>query len=296
MRRIAAIGMFDGLHSGHRFLLGFLKQEAAARRLFPSVVTFERHPLEHIAPDRAPRLLMSPGEKIAAIRSEGIDSVILLHFDERMRRMSAPEFMEMLHRDYDVDCLVVGYDHRFGRDRSQGFDDYVDIGAEIGMEVVRAPEKEGASSSAVRRLLADGDVGAAAAILGRPYTIRGVVVTGKQLGRTIGFPTANLSVGDSRRLIPAAGVYAADVTIDCDSTPRRAMLNIGHRPTVDSPEAPLSVEVHVIGYSGDLYGHSMSVAFLRRLRDEVRFPSIELLKRQLQDDSRAALECDPAVI
>lgn len=289
-RRIAAIGMFDGVHAGHKYLIRFLIDEGRRRGLVPAVVTFERHPLELVAPERAPYMLMDVRAKVDALRKAGVEDVVLLHFDGPLRSMTAEEFMTMLYRHYDVACLVVGYDHRFGRDRSESFDDYVRIGADIGIDVVRAPEKAGASSSIVRKLLKEGDVGAAAAILGAPYTITGVVVAGKQLGRTIGFPTANLSPVDRRQLIPAGGVYAAEVRIDGNNRHIRAMLNIGQRPTVDGGGAPLSIEVHVIGYEGNLYGHSMEVSFLRRLRDEMKFPSIDALRAQLEIDRREALK------
>ena len=282
--------MFDGVHAGHKFLLNFLRTEALRRGLVPAVVTFVRHPFELVAPERAPLMLMDVADKVSALRREGIEDIILLNFDEPLRSMSAAEFMAMLHHHYSVDCLVVGYDHRFGRDRRESFDDYARIGREIGLDVLKAPEKAGASSSIIRSLLNDGDVGAAAAILGSPYTLSGVVVAGKQLGRTIGFPTANLSLSDNRRLIPARGVYAAEVRIEGKNASMRAMLNIGSRPTVDVSGASLSVEVHVIGYEGNLYGRRMEVAFIRRLRDEKKFPSLEALRRQLEADREEALK------
>lgn len=282
--------MFDGVHAGHKFLLSFLREEAHRRGLVPAVVTFERHPLELVAPERAPYMLMEVTDKVSALRREGIEEVILLHFDGPLRSMSAAEFMAMLHVNYGVDCLVVGYDHRFGRDRRESFEDYVRSGWQIGLEVLKAPEKAGASSSIIRNLLNEGDVGAAAVILGAPYTLSGVVVAGKQLGRTIGFPTANLSLSDKRRLIPARGVYAAEVKIEGQPVSMRAMLNIGSRPTVDAYGAPLSVEVHVIGYEGNLYGRRMVVAFIRRLRDEMKFPSLEALRQQLEADREEALK------
>lgn len=287
--RIAAIGMFDGVHAGHRSLLGYLRREGELRHLKAAVVTFNNHPAELVAADRAPRLLMTPRDKIGALRAEGVEDIILLHFDEALRRLSAREFMTMLHASYGVDCLVVGYDHRFGRDRLDGFDDYVAIGREIGLEVIRAPEESGFSSTAVRDSLLCGHVEAATALLGRTYYIDGTVVAGKRLGRTIGFPTANLAPLSDRILIPARGVYVADVSIDGSPALRRSMLNIGHRPTVDSPDAPDTIEVHVIDYEGDLYGHLMRVHFLHRLRSERAFGSLESLRKQLCADRDAAI-------
>lgn len=282
--------MFDGVHTGHRVLLDFVGEQGMARGLHPAVITFENHPAEVVAPDRAPRLLSAPTQKLRMLRAAGVSDIILLHFDEALRRLSASEFMNMLHTDYNVDCLVIGYDHRFGRDRSEGFEQYVDIGKTIGMEVLRAPELAGASSSEIRRNLSYGRVEEAAALLGRPYYIDGTVVAGKRLGRTIGFPTANLQPTDNRVLIPKRGVYVADVLIDDETTLRRAMLNIGHRPTVDADGAPDTIEVHVLNYNGDLYGHVMRVYFLHRLRSEQAFDSLDSLRDQLTIDRQAAAE------
>ncbi len=290
MNRIAAIGMFDGVHTGHRVLLDYLEEQGRARGLHPAVITFENHPAEVVAPERAPRLLSDATQKLHLLRAAGVTDIILLHFDDALRRLSAKEFMSMLHTDYKVDCLVIGYDHRFGRDRSEGFEQYVEIGRDLGVEVLRAPELAGASSSQIRRLLSEGRVGEASELLGRPYYIDGTVVAGKRLGRTIGFPTANLQPTDKRLLIPRRGVYVADVRIDDEPMPRRAMLNIGHRPTVDKEGAPDTIEVHVLDYSGDLYGHIMRVYFLHRLRSEQAFDSLEGLRIQLAKDRKAAAE------
>ncbi len=289
MRRIAAIGMFDGLHAGHMLLLNFLVSQSVLRDLQPAVITFDNHPVELVEPSRAPRLLMTASQKLEAIRKAGISDIILMHFDESLRQLTAADFMQLLHDVYRVDCLIVGYDHRFGHNRSGGFDDYVRIGETIGMQVLRAPEMPGVSSSIVRKLLNDGRVDEAAHLLRRPYFIDGTVVAGRRLGRTIGFPTANLQPLDVRMLVPARGVYVADVSIDGESILRRAILNIGHRPTVDtSPDAQDTIEVHVLDYDADLYGHTMRVCFLCRLRSEQRFPDLVSLKQQLIDDSAAA--------
>ncbi|MDE7124969.1 MAG: riboflavin biosynthesis protein RibF [Muribaculaceae bacterium] len=241
-----------------------------------------------IAPERKPCLLMSSEEKSRAIQEEAITSVIMLRFNDGIRNMSARKFMEFLHDLHAIDCLVIGYDHRFGYGRNDSFDDYVTIGKEIGIDILRAPEYPGVSSSFVRELLSGGRVADAAQLLGRPYFIEGIVVSGKKLGRTIGFPTANIRLLSDRVIVPGRGVYVADICIDGEECRRRAMLNIGHRPTVDAPDAADTIEVHVIGYSADIYGHTMKVWFLDRLRSEQRFDSIESLRKQLQDARRAA--------
>lgn len=286
MSKIAAIGMFDGVHSGHRTLLDFLDGEGRRRRLGTMVVTFDGHPLSLVDPGRAPGLLMDAGRRRQALLDAGVDEVVMLHFDDGMRRMDAAGFMSMLHDRYGVSCLVVGYDHRFGHGRAEGFDDYVRIGRVLGMDVLRAPEQEGVSSSAIRAALCGGDIAGANAMLGYRYEISGRVGHGRQLGRTIGFPTANLCA-EAGRLVPKRGVYAAEVMVDGDGVWRMAMLNIGHRPTVEGSDcAPVSVEVHIIGFCRDIYGHRIAVRFIGRLRDEMRFGSVEALRQQLEEDRR----------
>ncbi|MGN0218999.1 MAG: riboflavin kinase, partial [Muribaculaceae bacterium] len=193
-----------------------------------------------------------------------------------------------------VATLVMGFNHRFGHDRPATREQYVEAGRAVGVDVVFAEPYDGdggenVCSSAIRTALTAGDVAAANRMLGRPYSLRGKVVGGKQLGRKIGFPTANISTDDSL-LIPARGVYAVDVTLD-DGEKRRGMLNIGVRPTVDGSVAPVTtLEVNIFDWDGSLYGRKIEVAFLVRLRDERRFDGIEQLKKQLDEDRRAALD------
>lgn len=290
-RRAAAVGMFDGVHPGHRHLLALVKEEARRRGLVPSVVTFMRHPSILLTPQCPVRLLTPAETRFGLIHADGIADVIALDFDEKLRLMSARDFLSMLHNDYGVDCLVVGFNNRFGHDRTFGFDDYRRFGLEMGMEVILATEVEGlkVSSSRIRRSLAEGDVEAAARMLGRPYSIDGRIVGGRRLGRTIGFPTANIELLHSEVLLPKGGVYAVEVrdASAADGRVYAAMLNIGSRPTVNDDRSDVTAEVHLLDFDGDLYGHELGVAFRARLRDERRFGSVEELREQLQADADA---------
>lgn len=286
---MAAVGMFDGVHRGHRFVIRRLAEEAEARGLKPLAVTFSRHPLSVIAPDREPKLLTSPDEKRRLLLEAGAAGVVMLDFTPELRAMTAAGFMRMLRDEHSVAAMMVGYDHRFGSDSPRCPADYAGIGREEGVEVVVAPPMpcEGAqvSSSAVRRMLGEGDVEGAAGALGRLYSIDGTVVAGRQLGRTIGFPTANISV-DPLRMIPATGVYAARVHTS-DGTIHGAMVNVGHRPTVDN-QGELSIEANIFGFDGNLYGSTIGLEFAARIRDERRFPDLEALKSAIAADSAAA--------
>lgn len=293
---IATVGMFDGVHLGHRSLIGELIGHGQSRGLRPVVFTFDRHPLALISPDRAPLSLGSTAERVSLIRSAGIEDVEVLTFDQQLRSLDARGFITMLRDRYDVRAMLMGFNHRFGSDRLQDFGEYAAIGASLGVEIIRASEwshdacDENICSSGIRRALQRGDVGCAAMMLGRPYSLAGKVVGGQRLGRRLGFPTANIEPVEVRQQIPAAGVYAVDVAMP-DGTVRRGMVNIGYRPTVDrSAEPALSIEVHIMDWDGDLYGSMLSLGFLSRLRGEMRFDSLEALKEQLSRDREDALK------
>lgn len=290
---VATIGMFDGVHQGHRFLLEQVKSEASARGLSTLVVTFAEHPLSLIDPSLAPRRLTGNDTRRRLLLDAGIDCVETLVFDSDLRAMTAGAFMSYLRGRYGVEVLVMGFNHRFGHDRLATRGQYIAAGRAAGVDVVFAePCTAGAHicSSAIRTALSSGDIALANSMLGRPYRLRGRVVDGKRLGRTIGYPTANISLNDSAMLVPARGVYAVDVTLP-DGLVKRGMLNIGVRPTVDDSVCPVTtLEVNIIGWSGSVYGETLDVAFVARLRDERRFDGVGELKKQLDDDRRAALE------
>lgn len=282
-KKIVTTGTFDGVHKGHRKVLDFMKERGAALGLSPAVVTFDRHPLEVISPERAPKLLMTPDDRDAALSSLGVE-VVRLAFDESLRRLTAAQWLRRMHRA-GVEEVVVGYDNTFGCDgRSLRMEDYFRLGRDEGMAVEEAPLLPGVSSTLVRDALADGRVEDAARMLGRPYMLTGTVVHGRHLGHKLGFPTANVDCG-SRLAIPAPSVYAADVVLPYGSL-RKAVVNIGTRPTVDNG-SDISVEAHIPGFSGDLYGKTVSLRFLRRLRDEHRFGSLDELQAAIRADIEA---------
>lgn len=283
----AAVGTFDGLHLGHAEVLRMMRDEAGKRNLEPLAVTFDRHPLSLIAPERAPSAITSLERKEKLIRKAGVRPVVL-PFDGRMRSTTAYEWMRLLHDRYGVTLLVVGYDNTFGSDGvNMSISDYRDIGKEIGIEVIEAPYVAGVSSSAIRKAIASGDIEKAAGMLGRPFSLSGHVVEGNKLGRTIGFPTANLKPAPGI-VIPGKGVYAAKATLP-DGSVADAMVNIGVRPTIRRGNSP-TIEAHIINWKGDLYGKRIKLDFYSRLRDEQQFNSIDALRKQLRLDLEHTLK------
>lgn len=289
--RIATIGMFDGVHRGHRFLLSKLEEEAERRGMEPLTVTFSHHPMRVISPEKEPAPLTHPDEKTALLASSGRMTVVRLDFDESLRQLKAADFMAMLRDRYGVKAILMGYDHHFGHDRLKKIEDYVKAGESIGIEVIAAPPLPGEtriSSSYIRRIIAEGKMEEATVALGRPYSLEGIVEKGKQIGRTLGFPTANIRLTHDRRLLPASGVYAVLVTLP-QGIMKGGMLNIGTRPTVDCSEKPkTTVEVNIFDFSGLIYGEKITVDFIKRIRQEKKQTNIKELQRQLQKDKVAA--------
>ncbi len=290
---VATIGFFDGVHGGHRFLIRQVREAAALRGLASAVITFPEHPRAVMHPDFHPELLTTCNEKLELLAQTGIDRCVLLDFTPELAALSARQFMEMLHGQYAIRALVIGYDHRFGHGRSEGFDDYVRYGHELGMEVLPAeayhlPTSDcplPVCSSSVRRLLREGDVASAARYLGYPYFLNGIVVGGFRMGRRIGYPTANLQVNDECKIIPARGVYA--VRVEVDGCIYGGMLNIGCRPTFDNG-ANATIEAHIFDFKSDIYNHSLRLFFVQRIRSERKFASVEELVAQLHQDAEIA--------
>lgn len=293
-RRIGAVGMYDGVHRGHLFLLDYLHLEAEQRHLSPVAITFRDHPLTIVRPEDAPKLISTPDDKIELLHEAGAEDVIILDFDEKMRYMTARRFLAMLQKRWAIDALVVGFNNRFGSDRVEDIDQYRAIGKEVGIDILEAPEYKGigspVSSSIIRRLLNEGKLDEANTALGHPFTIRGKVVDGRRLGRTLGFPTANVSPNISNQLLPSFGVYAA-IAVTPDGVRHQAVVNVGKRPTVEAtPEtAPVTIEAHLINYAGYLYGSELLVQFMHRIRDEHKFASIDKLRKALENDKRKAM-------
>ena len=285
---IATIGFFDGVHIGHCHLINMLKKVARERGVESCVITFDRHPRQVVQSEWCPEMLTTLEEKTQLLEATGIDRCEVLHFDREMANQSAHDFMlHTLKEKMGVSILVTGYDNRFGHNRSEGFEDYVRYGKEIGIEVIKGEEltdgSNNVSSSSIRRMLKEGRIEDATRCLGREYQLTGTVVGGEHIGRTIGFPTANIRPNDSNKLIPEKGVYAVDVWSENeDFSSRRAMLNIGTRPTFDGKAT--TIEVHIPHFEGNLYGSTLTIAFIRKIRDERKFDSPEALVEQLNKD------------
>ncbi len=294
MEKAVTIGTFDGVHRGHQLVLDTLKEEAARQGLQPVAISFDRHPLELIAPERAPGNLMSTSRKAELIRQEGVEPLIL-PFTEQLRNMRAYDWLDYIHRKYGVRLLIAGYDNTFGSDGiDMSIADYKAMGEAIGIEVIAAPEVEGVSSSAVRKAVKAGDIAKAIDLLGHRPELEGRVAPGFHVGHEIGFPTANLQIS-SRNVVPAAGAYAARAFIEGYSDSYPAMVNIGYRPTFEgtSKESKhLTVEAHIIGMEDALYGKNVRLEFLARLRDEKKFGSVEELKEQLWRDRERVLSME----
>lgn len=376
---VATIGFFDGVHRGHRYLINKVMERAHAHAQQSMVITFDQHPREVLQSDYQPQMLTTLNTKLRLLHETGVDRVEVLHFTRQLAALSARQFMaQVLKERLGVTTLVIGYDHRFGHNRAEGFDDYVRYGKELGIEVVqsseltvhidrycppasvsseapfasssknsKAPSSEESkapsseipnassevaspveessfkarsfagkwgmhvSSSAIRRLLKEGDVGTADLFLDRPHTITGCVTHGFAEGRKMGFPTANLDTTGYPLLIPANGVYGVWVKIGyadavmgkCEATALAgltpempiptiddldgwlpAMLNIGTRPTFDG--STTTIEANIFNFNDDIYGQPMTIAFFFRLRNEQRFDSVEALEEQLHKDRK----------
>ena len=285
--KVATIGFFDGVHLGHNYLLEQLKSEAQQRGMQSVVVTFDNHPRLFFDPNCGLKQLTLSDEKVALLKQKGVDEVVILQFDEYLSKLSSREFMQLLVEKYGVKVLLMGYDHRFGSDRSTSFDEYVEYGNQLGLEVKRcsgfSASEVMVSSSKVRRALELWDIPLANKLLGYNYFVKGRVVEGQKIGRQIGFPTANLKV-NGLKLIPSDGVYVVDVEVE--GVEYRGVLNIGSRPTVSGDER--TIEVHIIGFIGDLYGKEVKLKFLKFLRHEQRFSSLDDLREQIRKDFNQA--------
>jgi riboflavin kinase/FMN adenylyltransferase len=284
------IGSYDGLHVGHRMIIGAMIDDARSKGLRSVVVTFEPHP--RIVLDKGTdcpvRLLTTFEEKVAQFSSMPIDLLFVIRFDAEFSRKSSESFIrEILVRLLGAKLIVIGYDHGFGSDRRGSGQTLHTLALECGFEVDVVGEviidKVPVSSTRIRHLLAAGQIKEANACLGAPYMISGIVVQGSKLGRTLGFPTANLDLSDRCKMLPVNGVYAAEVTVDGAEYP--VMVNIGSRPTV-SNDGIVKVEAHIIGFSGDLYGRHLALRLVDFIRPEQRFVSLEELRKRLLLDQK----------
>ncbi|MDD7317210.1 MAG: bifunctional riboflavin kinase/FAD synthetase [Prevotella sp.] len=285
---VATIGFFDGVHRGHRFLIERVVTEAKSRGLGSTVITFDRHPREVLECEYLPRLLSTNEEKTALLSTTGIERCAVLPFSKEMAQLSARDFMlKIMKERLGVEVLVIGYDNRFGHNRSDGFDGYVRYGREMGIEVLPAQafmlNGIGVSSSVIRTFISKGEVEMAGVCLGCHYAFSGTVVGGHRIGRELGFPTANILPEDARKIIPEQGAYAVRVRVEGMTGEMPAMMNVGTRPTFDGDKQTL--EAHILDFNGDIYGRRINVAFTHKLREERQFSSVEELKEQLERDA-----------
>lgn len=285
---VATIGFFDGVHLGHRFLIRELIETAKKEKLPSAVITFPEHPRTVLHSDYQPKLLNSFDEKVEQLATTGIDYCIILPFTPKLSQLSAQSFIAGILKDkLHVQTLLIGYDHRFGHNRADGFEQYVQYGAECGMKVKQATAfDEGntyVSSSEIRKLILEGKVEKARQLLTYPYMLRGTIVSGYKVGRTIGFPTANIQVGEPFKVIPGVGIYAVRVQVDSECY--NGMLYIGNRPTLHNGNE-ISMEVNIFDFNRDIYNNNIEVFFEKYVRDDIKFDSLEALKQQLADDRR----------
>ena len=290
---VATIGFFDGVHRGHRFLINNVVKEAASRGLLSTVVTFDRHPRQVLGSDFQPRLLSTNEEKMLLLSKTGVERCVMLPFSEQMAQMTACDFMKKILRDrLGVQVLIIGYDNRFGHNRSESFDDYVRYGREMGIEVMSAQSfllhGINVSSSVIRSFLQEGEIEMAENCLGYPYFFTGKVVKGFRVGHELGFPTANIEQDNMLKMIPSPGVYAVKVRIEGTVELKHAMMNIGTRPTFNGTQQTL--EVHILNFNDDIYGKMISVAFVHKQRNERQFASKEALSEQLVKDAQMVEE------
>lgn len=281
------IGFFDGVHCGHRYLLRQLEELAAANGLSPVAVTFDHHPRAIVQKDFVPSLLTTQAEKMALLSKSFCGKVVVLPFTKELSALTAKEFMQsVLKERLNTKYLLMGYNHHFGHGGGTT-EEYMAWGEETGIKVkiAEALRGEKISSSRIRNLIELGEVEKANAMLGYKYFLNGEVTNGKQIGRKIGFPTANLTLPEEK-LLPACGVYAVWVKMP-DGTKKGGMMCIGHRPTIEN-NGEISVEVHIFDFNGDLYGASISVDFIGKLRDEQHFDSLCDLQKQLTLDAISA--------
>jgi riboflavin kinase/FMN adenylyltransferase len=284
-----ALGFFDGVHLGHQQIIRQTIQHAQQHEGIAVVITFDQHPNKVVAPERVPPLIYSLDQKLAAINSLGVDTLLLFHFDRAFSEQSAEAFIYTLARDFGhIQSICVGLNFAFGHRRRGNVDLLKKLGAELNFTVqgLAAVSLDGkaVSSTRIRETIQSGELDAASQMLGRAYSLAGYVIQGDKLGRQLGFPTANLEV--KGLVLPPKGVYA--VHAHAEGKTWRAVLNIGTRPTLQNPNPDLRVEAHLLDFEGDLYGRSLEVIFVEKLREEKQFADLTQLRAQINSDIEEA--------
>ena len=287
------VGTFDGLHIGHRKILKELVESARYGGLRSVVITFDPHPRQVLAKGSVVRFVLTRKEKVEMMSTLGVDVLVIHPFSLDFAALTAKDFLvDMLCARLNMKCLVKGFNNHFGCDRLSDLGALEALGTEHGFDVVEVEEEcrggVTCSSTAVRRMIAEGRMSSASSILGYNYFVEGNVVHGRMIGRTIGFPTANIYLGDDSKILPRPGAYVA--TVDLDGRTWPAILNIGSNPTVNDECDRVFLEAHIIGFEGDIYGRRIRVNVLRHIRNEVKFASLSELKDQLQKDEQEAVK------
>jgi riboflavin kinase/FMN adenylyltransferase len=287
---VITMGVFDGVHLGHRMLLDRVVEEAHSSGSDAVAVTFDPHPRIVLTGDPSHlRFLTDIEERVELLRQTGIDHLVIIPFTPELSRMTAQEFVdEILCRHLGLSHLITGYNHHFGRRHEGDSNTIIRCSARMDFRVTREKAfrigEEAVSSSAIRKALEGGNIRKAKDMLGYDYFLRGKVVSGKKIGRNIGFPTANIAPLFRYKLVPYSGVYAVEVSIGDDPERHIAMLNIGLRPTIRDNDGKSSIEVHLINFDADLYEKVLTVRFCERLREEMKFESVDALVAQLVKD------------
>lgn len=288
---IVTQGTFDGVHAAHRVIINRVKELAQQRNGETVLMTFDPHPRLVLFPDdHGLKLLQTLDEKISALEKEGIDHLVVIPFTKEFSELTSLQFIsDVLVSKIGTKVLVIGYDHRFGKNREGAFDHLKTSSSQYGFEVEEIPEQDveevAISSTRIRKALEIGDVVTASKYLGKFYAIAGEVKQGKQLGRTIGYPTANIKIEDPNKLIPADGVYAVKVVFNNQTY--RGMLNAGYRPTVDG--ITHSIEVHIFDFNENIYNQRIEILYVDKLREEMKFGGLDALKNQLEKDKLHAI-------
>ena len=289
-KTIITLGTYDGVHIGHKKILERVLQNTNDEQYESLVLTFFPHPRMVLQGDSDIKLLNTINEKIDLLQEIGIENLVIHPFDETFSRLTAEEFVKTILVDrLNIQKIIIGYDHRFGRNRTANIDDLINYGEQYGFEVEQISVQEineiSVSSTKIRQALIEGNMALANDYLGYDYFITGTVIQGKQLGRTINFPTANLAIQENYKLIPQNGVYIVKSSIDNKLV--YGMMNIGFNPTVNGQNR--SIEVHYFDFDADLYSKEIRVSILHRIRSEQKFPTFDLLKAQLEKDKQVAI-------
>lgn len=290
-KTIVTLGTFDGVHIGHTEILKKLTQNTHDGEFESTVLTFFPHPRTVLQGKSDLKLLNTINEKISLLENIGIENLIIHPFDEKFAELSAEEFAKTILVDQlQVQKIIIGYDHRFGKNRTADINDLITFGTQYGFEVEQISAKEidaiSISSTKIRNSLELGDIDLANQYLGYSYFLSGTVVKGKQLGRTIGFPTANIKLDEDYKLVPKNGVYIVCVKIDNQLV--NGMMNIGFNPTVEGKNK--TIEVHLFDFNSDLYNHKIKISILHPIRSEQKFESVAVLKQQLIKDKEFSIQ------